>query len=155
MPNRLDPKSYQDMFQMLEFQECREVFFRAGWNPFLHLLQGSNKEISLIFVKGFDGKMARVGHLLFPVTEGTIAVTTKLPTEGIHWHKHLFLPWSSYDFALKLGYQHIAGVKGFHREWIKIEYINPLIIIICLITCEGRFNSFKACHLRLLAHFVK
>ena len=89
---------------MPEFQECRQVFFCTGWNPFLDLLQGYDEEILLIFVKGFDGKMARVGHLLFLVTEGTIAVTTKLPTEGIHWHKHLFLPRSTYDFALKSGY---------------------------------------------------
>ena len=54
-----------------------------GWNPFLHLLQASEKEISLIFAKGFDGKMARVGHLLFLVTKETIAVATKLPKEGV------------------------------------------------------------------------
>ena len=58
--------------------------------------------------------MARVGHLLFPVTKETIAVAMKLPIEGIRWHKHLFLPWSTYDFALNPGYQHIAGAKGFH-----------------------------------------
>ena len=98
--------------------------------------------------------MARVGHLLFPVIEETIAVTRKLPREGVRWHKHLFLPWSTYDFALKSGYQHVAGAKGFHREWIKSKYINPLIIIIFLITCEGKFNVLKYYHLRLLSHFV-
>ena len=153
MPNRLEPKSCQDLFQMPEFRECREVFFRVGWNPFLHILQGYDKEISLIFVKGFDGKMARVGHLLFPVTKETIADATKHPREGACWHKYLFLPRSTYDFALKSGYQHVANAKGFHQEWIKSEYINPLIIIIHLITCERKFNVFKACNLRLLAHF--
>ena len=132
----------------------QEVFFRAGWNPFLHLLQGYDEEILLIFAKGFDGKIARVGHLLFPVTEETIRVATKLPREGIRWHKHLFLPRSTYDFALKPCYQHIESAKGFHREWIKTEYINPLIIIICLITCEGKFNVLKSCYLCLLAHFA-
>ena len=98
--------------------------------------------------------MARVSHLLFPVTKETIAVATKLPREGARWHKHLFIPWSTYDFDLKPSYQHVAGAKGFHREWIKSEYLNPLIIIIFLITCEGKFNVFKACHLHLLIHFV-
>ena len=99
---------------MLEFRECREVFFHVGWNPFLHLLQGYEEEISLIFTKGFDGKMARVGHLIFRVTEGTIAVVTKLQREGVRWHKHFFLPRLTYEFALKSGYQHVAGDKGFH-----------------------------------------
>ena len=114
MPNHLEPKNYQDLFRIPEFQECREIFFWVGWNPFLHFLQGYDEEISLAIATGFDGKMARVSHLLFLVTKETIVVVTKLPREGTCWHKHLFLPWPTYDFSLKLGYQHVAGAKGFH-----------------------------------------
>ena len=64
---------------MTEFRECREVFFHAGWNPFLHSLQGYDEDISLLFTMGFDGRMARVGHLYFQVTEESIAHATKLP----------------------------------------------------------------------------
>jgi hypothetical protein len=35
-----------------------------------------------------------------------------------------------------------------------VELINPLIVITRLITCEGRYSTFKACHFRLLAHFL-
>jgi hypothetical protein len=35
-----------------------------------------------------------------------------------------------------------------------MELINPLIIITRLITCEGRYSTFKTCHFRLLAHFL-
>jgi hypothetical protein len=35
-----------------------------------------------------------------------------------------------------------------------VELINPLIIIKRLITCEGRYSTFKDCHFRLLAHFL-
>ena len=153
MPNRLEPENYQDLFWIPYFQEWREIFFWAGWNPFLHLLQGYDEEISLLFSKGFDGKMDRVGYLTFPVTEETIAVATKLPREGTCWHRHQFLPRSSHDFSLKPNYQHVAGAEGFHREWVKLEYLNPLAIIIHLITCEGKFTVFKAFRFRLLAHF--
>ena len=98
--------------------------------------------------------MARVGYLTFPVTKESIAVATKLPREGARWHKHMFIPRLSHDFILKPYYQHVAGTKGFHREWVKLEYLNPLAIIIRLITREGNFTVFKAFHFRLLAHFV-
>jgi hypothetical protein len=32
--------------------------------------------------------------------------------------------------------------------------VNPLIVITRLITCEGRYSTFKDCHFRLLAHFL-
>ena len=79
MSNRFELESYQDLFQMTEFRECMEVFFQAGWNPFLHSLQGYNEEISLLFAMGFDGRMARVGHLSFQVIEESISRATKLP----------------------------------------------------------------------------
>ena len=93
MPNRLKPERYQDLFRTPEFQESWEILFRAGWNPFLHLLQGYDKEILLLFARGFDGKMERDGYLTFLVTEETIVVANKIPREGTCWHKHLFLPW--------------------------------------------------------------
>ena len=154
MLNRLERESYQDLFQILEFQECREILFQDGWNPFLHLLQGYDAKILLLFTMGFDGRMARVGHLTFLVTEDSITLVTKLPREGTQWPKHWFLPWASHNFALKPKYQHVAGIKRFHRNWIKPEYINPLTVIIHLITCDGTFNIFKAFHIHLLAHFV-
>ena len=78
---------------MTEFRaECREVFFRAGWKPFLHSLQGYDEESSLLFTMGFDGRTNRVGHLYFQVTEESISRATKLPREGERWHKHWFIP---------------------------------------------------------------
>ena len=99
---------------MLEIRECRKIFFWDGWNPYLHLLQGYDKEISLIFAMGFDDKLDRVGHLIFQVTEETITLANKLLREGTHWHKHLFLPRSSHNFTLKPEFQHVVGAKGFH-----------------------------------------
>ena len=87
MPNRFEPEIYQDLFQMTEFKECWELFFHADWNPFLHLLQGYDEEISLLFAMGFDGRMAWVIHISFEVTEESITHATKLPREGEQWNK--------------------------------------------------------------------
>ena len=103
---------------------------------------------------GFDGKKEKVGHLVFPVTEESITDATKLPWEGDRWHKNWFVPRESHSFALKPEFWHVTGIKGFHQSWIKPEYINPMKVIIHLITCEGEFGIFKSYHIHLLAHFV-
>lgn len=80
----------------------------------------------MLFAKGFDGKISRVDSLIFSVAEDSIALAKNLPRQGTRWHKHLFLPRSTFKFAF----------------------------IICLVTSEGKFTIFKACHLCLLAHFI-
>jgi hypothetical protein len=56
--------------------------------------------------------------------------------------------------VFKPEFERISGEKGYAKEWIKVELINPLIIITRLITCEGRYSTFKACNFRLLSHFL-
>jgi hypothetical protein len=56
--------------------------------------------------------------------------------------------------VFKTKFESISGEKGYVNKWIKVELINPLIVITSLITCEGRYSTFKACHFRLLAHFL-
>jgi hypothetical protein len=105
------------------------------------------------FTLGFDKKMACVGSLTFVVFKESISSATKLPRVGDRWFKHHQLPQSSYNMVFKPEFQNISGAKGYSKEWIEEELINPLIVITRLITCEGRDSVFKACHFRLLAHF--
>jgi hypothetical protein len=80
-------------------------------------------------------------------------VATKLPRIGDRWFKHHRLPRQSYNQVFKQEYQNVSGAKGYSKGWIKDELINPLIIITRLITCEGKYSTFKAFHFLLLAHF--
>jgi hypothetical protein len=106
------------------------------------------------FVVGFDGKTTHVGSLNFSITEESIVAATKLPRMEDRWFKNHQLPCSSYNRVFKPKFERISGEKGYPKEWIKLELVNPLIIITRLITCEGRYSTFKACHFRLLAHFL-
>jgi hypothetical protein len=153
MPKRYEPSSYADLFSIPEFTQCREVFLRAGWGPFLACLQGHDDGFSLQFTLRFDGRMARVGSLAFLVSEESISSATKLPRVGDRWFKHHQLPRPSYNRVFKPEFQNVSGAKGYSKEWIKDELINPLIVITRIITCEGRYSVFKAFHFRLLAHF--
>ena len=47
----------------------------------------------------------------------------------------------------------MKGETRFSKLWIIEEFISPLVMSTRLITCEGRFSTFKACHFLLLAHF--
>jgi hypothetical protein len=154
IPKRYKPSSYADLFAIPEFAQYREVFLRTGWGPFLSSLQGHDDGLSMQFPVGFDGKTTHVGSLTFEVTEESIAAATKLPRMGDRWFKNHQLPRSSYNRVFKPKFERILGEKGYAKEWIKAELVNPLIVIIRLITCEGRYSTFKACHFRLLAHFL-
>jgi hypothetical protein len=154
MPRRYEPSSYADLFSIPEFAQCREVFLHAGWGPFLSSLQGHDDGLSMQFAVGFDGKTTHVGSLTFEVTEESIVAATKLPRMGDRWFKNHQLSRSSYNRVFKPEFESISGEKGYAKEWIKVELVNPLIVITRLITCEGRYSTFKACHFRLLAHFL-
>jgi hypothetical protein len=153
MPKRYEPSSYADLFSIPEFSQCRGVFLRTGWGPFVSHLQGYDDGISMQFSLSFDGKTARMGPLTFRVSEESIFAATKLPRVGDRWFKNHQLLRSSYKRFFKPEFQNILGAKGYSKEWIKEELINPLIVITRLITCEGRYSTFKACHFILLAHF--
>ena len=154
MPKRYEPSSYVDLFSIPEFSQCREVFLCTGWGAFLSNLQGHDDALSMQFVIGFDGKTTCVGSLSFEVSEESVSAATKLPRIGYRWFKNHQLSCSSYNRVFKPEFENSSGEKGYSREWIKVELINPLIIITSLITCEGRYSTFKSCHFRLLAHFL-
>jgi hypothetical protein len=153
MPKWYDPSSYANLFTIPEFSQCREVFLCPGWGSFLFHLQDHDDAISMKFALGFYGKKSHVGSLNFRVYEESISTSTKLPRIGDRWFKNHQLPRSRYNMVFKLEFQNISGAKGYSKEWIKYDLINPLIVITRLITCEGRYFIFKVCHFRLLAHF--
>jgi hypothetical protein len=97
--------------------------------------------------------MVHVGSLTFVVSKELISSATNLPRVGDRWFKHHQFPWASYNRVFKPEFQNVSGAKGYSKEWIKNEIINPLIFITRIITCEGRYYVFKACHFLLLAHF--
>jgi hypothetical protein len=81
---------------------------------------------------------------MFVVSEESIASATKLPRVGDHE-----FPKERYNRVFKTEFQNISGAKRYSKEWTKEELINPLIFIIRLITCEGRYSMFKAYQFRL------
>jgi hypothetical protein len=75
-----------------------------------------------------------MGYISFEVSEESIDAAMKLPRMGDRWFKNHQLLCSSYNKIFKPEFQNISIEKGYYKEWIKEELINPLIIIARLIT---------------------
>ena len=92
-------------------------------------LQGHDDVVSLQFGLGFDGNTAKVGSMVFQVTEESIAQATGLPRTGDRWFKNFRLSRKDYDYVFKLEFLAVKGEKGFSKLWIREEFINSLVII--------------------------
>jgi hypothetical protein len=68
MPKHYEPSSYAELLAIPKFTECREIFLRAGWGPFLASLQGHRDGVSLKFSLGFYGRLACIGFVAFLVS---------------------------------------------------------------------------------------
>jgi hypothetical protein len=68
MPRRYKPSSYAELFSIPEFAQCKEVFLRVGWGPFLSTLQGHDDGLFMQFVFGFYGNKIHVGSLTIEVS---------------------------------------------------------------------------------------
>jgi hypothetical protein len=78
MSNLHKPSSYAELLAIPEFAARREIFLCVGWGKFLASMQGHDNDVSVQFSLGFDGKISRVGSLVFLVSEESIVVSTKL-----------------------------------------------------------------------------
>jgi hypothetical protein len=85
--NRHEPKTYVDLEALLEYEATRDIFKRAGWDPFLRKFDGYNDAITLQFALHFQGGFAKVGELEFEVMEKFISEAIQLPTTGQRWTK--------------------------------------------------------------------
>jgi hypothetical protein len=81
---------------------------------------------------------------LFVISKESITSARNLPRIGDRWFKHHQFPRASYNKVFKPEFHNISRAKGYSKECIKEELINPLMVITRLITCEGRYYVFKA-----------
>jgi hypothetical protein len=66
--NHHEPETYADLEALPEYRATRDIFKRAGWEPFLKKFDGFNHAITLQFALNFDGETAKVFELEFGVT---------------------------------------------------------------------------------------
>ena len=119
--DRHEPLSRQVMEKTWEFQSARELFLKNGWFPFFDKFTGHNDEVSLHFVRSFDGKKAQIGDISLLVSERTIAQETGLRREGAHWFKKESLARAQINRLFKPKYHTITLHKGFPWNFLREE----------------------------------
>lgn len=73
-----------------------EGFMKVGWMAFIRKFHGHNREVTIMFVKSFDGCKVLVGDIKLLLDEDFIATSTGLLNEGERWFKHCqleYVPW--------------------------------------------------------------
>jgi hypothetical protein len=152
--NRHEPETYADLETLPEYKATKEIFKRAGWEPFLRKFNGYNDAITLQFALHFDGETAKVGGLEFRVTEEFIAEAVELPTTGQRWMKGQPVDKELCVKLLKPQYRNTKWTEGTSRAWLEPQWAQLLIILQRYLTCEGRYTILFPCHARLLLHFT-
>jgi hypothetical protein len=152
--NRHEPETYADLEALPEYGATRDIFKRAGWEPFLKKFDGYNDAITLQFALHFDGETAKVGELEFGVTEEFIAEAIQLPATGQRWTKGQPVDKKLCAQLLKPQYRNTKWSEGTSRSWLEPQWAQVLIILQRYLTCEGRYTIIFPCHARLLLHFT-
>ena len=80
--NHHEPETYANLEALPEYGATRDIFKKAGWEPFLKKFDGYNDAITLQFALHFDGGTTKVGELEFELTEEFITEEIQFPTTG-------------------------------------------------------------------------
>jgi hypothetical protein len=151
--NRHEPETYADLEALPEYETTRDIFQKAGWEPFLKKFDGYNDSIMLQFALNFQGGFAKVGELEFEVTEQFILEAIQLPTTGQRWTKGQPVDKKLCTQLLKPQYRETQWSEGTSRSWLEPQWAQLLTILQCYLTCEGRYTIVFPYHARLLLHF--
>jgi hypothetical protein len=151
--NRHEPETYVDLEVLPEYEATRDIFKKAGWEPFLKKFDGYNDAITLQFALHFEGGLAKVGELEFEVMEKFISEAIQLPTTGQRWTKGQPVDKQLCTQLLKPQYRETQWSEGTSRSWLEPQWAQLLAILQRYLTCEGRYTIVFPCHARLLLHF--
>jgi hypothetical protein len=132
----------------------RVSFEQAGCIRFCEKIQGYNLQLTKEFSLNYNGVQTTIVEVIFPVSEETIVVATKIPIQGEKWFKGMPLDPVFYTDFLKPKYRKQKIGATIPREYVLEPYEKLLRVIQRYFTCEGRFDRVYQYHVRLLMHFT-
>jgi len=117
-------------------------------------MQGYHKQMAMDFALNFDGIKTKVGPLEVAVNPDTIAAATEIPRQGEKWFKVQRFKLANCDDFLMAEHKGADLTDGVPKSWLEKPYQQFLKIIQRFFTCEGRYDTVRQYHFRLLLHFT-
>ena len=133
--------------------DISQLFDKIGWGKFLRAFSGHNVEVNWWFALTFKENVAHVGDIRLEISEDFIAKATNLSQIGERWFKKKEVnkeKLKSFLLPLPEGFDDKNGypVKYLQPQWEMLFHM-----IVCYITCDGRYSSVHFYHLRILKTF--
>jgi hypothetical protein len=131
--------------------QAREILHHLGWTKYFNRLQGYDINITLAFFQNLQRGVSVIRDIQIPVTEEIIVEVTGLPNEGTQWTgKYTTLKEVVESFA-EPGEELDKKGKGLNPTALSEPWRELAGVIQRYITCDGRYDVVRPCHLKLLA----
>jgi len=131
-----------------------DSFRQVGCYRFCEKMQGYHKQMSMDFALNFDGIKTKVGPLEVAVNPDSISAATEIPRVGEKWFKVQRFKLANCDDFLVVEHKGADLSDGVPKSWLEKPYQQFLKIIQRFFTCEGRYDTVRQYHFRLLLHFT-
>lgn len=111
-------------------------------------------ELARLFVTNLDNHVVNLAGVTFTLSSTFIAKATCIPDIGEKWNKRQHIDKEYYEPYIKDEY-HGRISRVFPFRFLEDRYAPLMKLIVKYLTCEGRFSTLYAYHIRLLMHFTR
>lgn len=132
-------------------EAAREILERAGWLNYFSRLQESNETMAMEFLQNLQEEHSIVGGKQIMVTEEIIAEVTGLPALGPVWTIKKGRLQKIIEIFQDEGQTLTVKGKGVLPATLGELWSELAKVVQSYITCEGRKDVVRPCHLKLLA----
>lgn len=150
--SRHEPGSFDELENLAEFQDTRQLFEAVGWIEFFKQYDGFDNEVALQFARSFNGHRVVIQGLELIITEEFMARAVCLPRTGERWFKGNPVAKASFNQFLIPEYRDPYWSCGIPNTWLSEQWGKVLHVLQKIVTCEGRFDTVFIYHARLMLH---
>jgi len=142
---------YSELHVLMVFDAAREILIRSGWTIYLNQLQQSNETVAIAFLQNLQEDHSMLRGRKIAVTNTIIAEVSGLPTTGPVWTLTKMRLQDVITIFLDEGQSRTVKGKGVLPATLGQPWVELARIVQSYITCDGKKDVVRPCHLKLLA----